>query len=189
MLRTQAACCRNEREPGRTGMAARAAVPAILSLATLAGCALVSATPPQADVVQVRLRAADVLHQVLDLSLCITNPNDNALAFRRVRVALDVAGASIADADTVVPVLLPPHASTLVPVSVVTTALAAGAGLAQVFQTGGIEYRVHGSVQLEGALGITLPFSRKGRLDVLSAANLALADPATPRNAACGPSL
>lgn len=159
---------------------------AVLSLAILSGCALITATPPQIEVVQVQVRAGDILHQALDLSLCVTNPNDTELTFRRVRVGLDIAGAPLADGETIVPVRLPPRAATLVPVSVVTTTTSIGTGLAQLLQTGGIDYRVRGSVQLEGPVGLTLPFSRRGRLDVLSAATMALADNAASRGTACG---
>jgi len=73
------------------------------------GCALLSAAPPEVEVAQVELRGATLLDQSLAVALCVTNPNDTALDFRRVRVVVDVAGAPLADTVNGVPVRLPPR--------------------------------------------------------------------------------
>ena len=65
--------------------------------AILAGCALATATPPGVEVARVELRGATPLDQLLGVTLCVTNPNGTELAFRRVRVAVDVAGSPLAD--------------------------------------------------------------------------------------------
>lgn len=143
------------------------------ALAGATGCALATATPPEVEVARVELRAISLLDQALGVSLCVTNPNESTeLAFRRVRVAVDVAGAPLAEGETEAPVRLPPRTSTLVPFAVATTAANLGPQLLGVLRTGAVEYRMRGSVQLAGALAITLPFSRSGRLDLLEAGDL-----------------
>lgn len=60
-------------------------------------------------------------------------------------------------------------ASVLVPFTAGTTARNLGSQLWDVARSGGVEYRLRGSVQLDGPLGISLPFSRTGQLGLLAA--------------------
>lgn len=149
------------------------------------GCTLLMATPPQVEVQQVELRGGGVLDQALAVSLCVTNPNDAELAFRRVVVAVDVSGAPLASSASDYDVRLPPRSSTLVPFTVATTARNLGPQLLGVLRAGSVEYRMHGTVQLAGALAVTLPFSRSGRLDLLAAGGDLLADAAAPQATRC----
>ena len=143
----------------------------ISQLSTLAlavgvtGCALVTATPPSVDVMGIRLVGMGLTEQQLAVTLCVTNPNSKELAFRRVTADLDVAGAPLAAGASDVAVQLPPLSSTTVPFTAVTTVRNLGPQLLAVFRSGAVNYRVHGTVALQGALGITLPFSRSGRFD------------------------
>ncbi len=149
----------------------------------MTACTLLTATPPSVQVVGVELRSADLLEQQLGVTLCVTNPNDSALAFRQVRVAIDIAGAPLANSTSETPVTLPPHASVLIPFAVALTPRNLGSQLLGLVSSGTLEYRLHGSVQLTGSLGITLPFSRAGRLDLASSGAGLLADAATlPEN-------
>ena len=140
-----------------------------LLAALAAGCALATATPPEVEVAAVELRGLGLLDQALGVTLCVSNPNDAELSFRRVTVALEVAGAPLAESASETPVRLPPRSSVLVPFTVATTVRNIGPQLLDVVSTGGVDYRVRGRVQLDGALPITLPFSRGGRLDLLAA--------------------
>lgn len=149
------------------------------------GCALLTATPPQVAVQRVELRGGGLLDQVLAVSLCVTNPNEAELAFRRIAVAVDVSGAPLADSASDSAVRLPPRSSVLVPFTVMATARNLGPQLLGVLRTGGVDYRMHGTVQLTGALAITLPFSRGGRLDLLTAGGDLLADAAAPTATRC----
>ncbi len=134
-----------------------------------AGCALATATPPRVEVAAIELRGLGLFDQELGVMLCVSNPNDTQLSFRQVAVALEVAGAPLVDSASEVPVRLPPRSSVLVPFTVATTVRNLGLQVLDVVRSGGVEYEVRGRVQLDGALGITLPFSRAGRLDLLAA--------------------
>jgi len=149
------------------------------SLALAAGgCAVLTATPPSVEVQRVELRGVGLLDQSLGVTLCVTNPNDSELDFRRVVVGIDLAGAPLAEGASETPVRLPPHSSTPVPFAVVTTVQNLGPQLLGVLRTGSIAYRLHGSITLTGALAITLPFSRSGRLDLIATGESLLADAA-----------
>ncbi len=160
------------------------------------GCALLGAARPQIEVASVELRRVGLLDQSLRLGLCAYNPNNQEFAFRRIDVALDVADTPLAQGVTDSVVLLPPHQSVLIPFDVATTTRNVPAQLLGTLVAGAVEYRLHGSVQLAGSLGISLPFSREGRLTLLNAApalvvaagQTLLADRAAPGNAGCGSS-
>ncbi len=152
-------------------------------LLSLGGCALGPANPPGVEVQDVRLTGIGGLQQLLAVTLCVTNPNDNEIAFRRVTADLDVAGAPLAAGVSDLSVRLPPHASTLVPFTVTTTVQNLGPQLLGIIQSGVVDYRVHGTVTLQN-FGLTLPYSRAGQLDPLSGGlSLAAAanDPAPSR--------
>ena len=137
---------------------------AALALA-LSGCALANDVPPSIQVINVDLTAIGLMEQRLAIKLCVTNPNANEIAFRRVTANLDLAGAPLAEGMSDVMVRLPPNSSTAVPFTVVTTARNLGRQAIGIFRSGTVGYRVHGVVSLEGALGISLPYSRSGTLD------------------------
>lgn len=153
-----------------------------------AGCALATATPPQVEVATVELRGVGLLDQTLGVTLCVTNPNTSELAFRRIQVAVDAAGSPLAEGVSGTPVRLPPQSSVLVPFTVVSTVRNLGPQLINVLSTGSVDYRVHGSITLD-TLGISVPFSRSGRLGVLKAGRELLADANAPASLRCMPSL
>lgn len=152
------------------------------------GCVLATAAPPQVEVASVRLRDAGLLDQTLDVTLCVTNPNASELAFRRIRVAVEAAGSPLAEGASGAPVRLPPQSSVLVPFTVVSTVRNLGPQLLGVLGTGTVEYRVHGSITL-GTLGLAVPFSRSGRLGLLTAGRELLADAVAPTGLRCMPIL
>ena len=155
--------------------------------ATLSGCALASDTPPSVDVLDVRFVGIGLTEQQLATTLCVTNPNTNEIAFRRMTVALDVSGTLLAAGASDLPVRLPPSSSTAVPFTVVTTVQNLGPQLLGILRSGSLDYRVHGTVSLQGTFGLALPFSRSGRLDPL-AGGLDLASAAgDPTPSRCSP--
>ena len=150
----------------------------------IAGCALATATPPSVEVLAVRLTGIGLPDQQLALTLCVTNPNAGALVFRRVTTDLDVSGLPLATAASDAPVQLPGLSSTIVPFSMTATVQSLGPQLLGIVRSGGVEYRVHGTIALQGMLGIELPYARSGRLDLLTgslALASALSDPAPSR--------
>ena len=132
---------------------------------TVTGCTLASATSPSVDVMDVHLVGLGLTEQQLAVTLCVTNPNKIALDFKRVTADLDVSGTPLASGQSDVAVQLPPLSSTPVPFTVVTTVQNLGSQVLGILNAGSVEYRVHGTVTLTGSLGITLPYSRSGRLD------------------------
>ncbi len=151
------------RRPRILGPARLAAI-----LSALGGCAVASGKPPSVDVLSVRLVGVGLTEQQLSTVLCVSNPDEHELAFRRVTVTLDVSGAPLAEGVSDAAVKLPPLSSTAVPFTVVTTVRSLGPQLLGILQSGRIDYRVHGTVSLQGWLGLTLPFSRSGHLDLLT---------------------
>ncbi len=158
----------------------------LLALAN-GGCTLLTASPPQVQVQSVQLQGLGLLDQALAVTLCVTNTNDAALGFRRVTTALDVAGLPLATGAAEVAVQLPAHAATLVPFAVTTTVRNLGPQLLAVLQSGSVAYRLHGTVQLEGVLPITVPYGRAGRLDVGTIGQALLADAGLPAATDCHP--
>ncbi len=151
--------------------------PAAAALLTIicAGCTLVTATPSQVEVAAVQLRGAGLLDQTLAVTLCVTNPNASELSFRRIAVGLDAEGSPLAEGVSDTAVRLQPGSSVLVPFTVVSTVRNLGPQLLGMVRTRALDYRLHGTVTLD-ALGITVPFSRDGRLDLLTAGPGMLAD-------------
>ncbi len=141
---------------------------ALALVTALGGCALASDAPPSVAVVDVRLTGIGPTEQQLALTLCVTNPNDNEIAFRHVTADLDVSGTRLATGASDLAVRLPSKSSTLVPFAIVTTVQNLGLQLFGIVRDGGIDYRVHGTVTLTGLVGLTLPYSRSGHLDPLS---------------------
>ncbi len=148
------------------------------------GCALATATPPQVEVTAVQVRGIGLLDQTLGVTLCVTNPNNSELAFRRIQVVVDAAGSPVAEGASEAPVRLPPRSSVLVPFTVVSTVRNLVPQLLGVLSSGAVEYRLHGSITLE-TLGITVPFSRSGRFGLLAAGQELLADAVAPAGLRC----
>ena len=113
----------------------------------------------------VRLAGLGLTEQQFAVTLCLTNPNPNPMAFSRITAALDVAGLPLAEGGSDVPVTLLPHSSVAVPFTVVATVQNLGPQLAGIFRDRGLEYRLHGTVTLAGGLAFTVPYSKAGRLD------------------------
>ena len=164
----------------------RARVVAAAAASLAAGCALITAAPPGVEVAAVELRALGLLDQALGVTLCVTNPNRTELSFRRVSVAVDVGDAPLAAGASDAAVLLPPLTSVLVPFAVTTTVRNLGPQLLAVARSGAVEYRLSGTVTLAGSLPLDLPFSRRGRLDLLTAAPAVLAEAPSPSTRCAG---
>ena len=158
----------------------------LLAPAAVGSCALMTAAPPQVEIRDVRLSGLGVLDQTLAVTLCVTNPNATELDFRSVAVKLDLGGTDFADGASQNPIPLAPHSSREWPFTVATTIRNLGPQLLGILQTGQIDYRLHGTVQLAGGFAMTVPFSRTGRLGLLDAGPGLLADATDPVQTRCG---
>ena len=145
-------------------------LPVVALMLGVDGCTLLTATPPSVEVMDVRLVGIAPMEQQLAVTLCVTNPNGSELAFRHVTAGLDVSGSPLAAGASDLSVRLPPVSSTAVPFTVVTTIQNLGPQLLGIFRTGSVDYRVHGTVTLQGVLGIELPYLRAGRVDPVAGA-------------------
>ncbi|RYF03308.1 MAG: hypothetical protein EOO77_31275 [Oxalobacteraceae bacterium] len=161
--------------PKILGRSIASAAPRMLGWATtmlaafaVSGCAAINTVPPTVSVIDVQLTGLGLLDQQLATTLCVTNPNPTALSFRRVNVAVEVSGLPLAEGISDHAVFLPPNASTVVPFSVASNARNLGAQLLGTVSNGSLNYRVHGSIALDGPIGVTVPFSRSGRVDPLA---------------------
>lgn len=164
------------RTTGRVASAVRKTI----ALATLVvpGCALISTVPPTISVLDVQLTGVSLFDQQLATTLCVTNPNPTALSFRRITVEADTSGLPLVGGMSDNAVFLPPNASTVVPFTVTSTVRNLGGQLLGTVRSGSLEYRVHGSIVFDGPFGLTIPFSRSGRVDPL-AGGFGLFDTAT----------
>jgi len=156
----------------------------VLMASLCSGCAMVTATPPQVEVASVELHSAGLLDQVLGVTLCVTNPNNSELLFRRIAVGVEAEGSPLVEGVSDTAVKLPPLSSVLVPFTVVSTVRNIGPQLLGVLRTGAVDYRLHGTVTLD-TLGIAVPFSRSGRLGLLTGGQQLLADAVAPRTLRC----
>ena len=152
----------------------------------VSGCALASDAPPSVEVMAVRLVGIGLTEQQLAVTLCVTNPNTSEIAFRRVTAGLEVSGAPLADGFSDVAVRLRPSASTVVPFTVVTTVRnLEPPQLLGIVRGGSLDYRIHGTVSLQGAFGLTLPYSRSGRFDPLVNGLSLASTPSDPMPSRC----
>ena len=118
--------------------------------------------------------------------MCATNPNRTELDFQRVQFALNVSGSAFARGTSEAPIRLPPLASTLVPIAIMTTDRNLGGQILSALQTGSIAYALDGNVTLSD-VPVPIPFSRAGTLSLLGAGlQLAVADQ-SPTDTPCGP--
>ena len=96
------------------------------------------------------------------MTLCVTNPNLDALVFRRVTVTLDRAGMKLATGSSVATILVPALSSTRMKLAV----LAVGRDVAR-FDVREVNYRVDGSVALDRVFGLNIPYRHAGHLDAV----------------------
>jgi LEA14-like dessication related protein len=134
--------------------------------ATAAGCAF--PTAPAADGMGVQLSERAVPEQPGSVMLCITNPNPDALVFRRVTITLDRAGMPLAAGSSSAPIVVPALSSTRVPLAVVASERDRPAQRGGSLRPHDVNYRVDGSVALDRAFGLNISYRHSGHLDVVS---------------------
>ena len=155
--------------------------------AALAGCSVITQSPPQIDVADVVLTNIGLLNQSFLVTLCVTNPNPTSIAFHRVTFRIAVADAPLADGVTESDVAIPALASVLMPVAVQTTIRNLPRQLLSTLTTGSVAYRVSGVAQLT-SLPFGVPFSGGGQFSLLQAGEAYAETAASSAATRCRPS-
>jgi LEA14-like dessication related protein len=139
----------------------------LLSIALGAGgCASLAPRlqAPTLNITGVTIGNGNSQEQPVRLSFHATNPNDRAIAVRRIDCNLDVAGKRFASGQTGGPFTLPPlgavdfDLNVTANINTVLSALIGGLG------NRSVDYRVYGKVLLQGGLMRTIPFDQQGNV-------------------------
>ena len=127
------------------------------------GCALVPAfKEPQLDVVDVQLLRGDLLQQELRVRMLVRNPNDRALAVRRVEYEVKVAGEAFAHGESERDFNVPANGETQFDVGVTANAAAMVLRLLGGGRRDAVDYQITGKVTLASGLVRSIPFDEKG---------------------------
>lgn len=132
---------------------------------------------PTADVMGVLPTGLDLTEQRSAVTLCVSNPNPDALVVRQVTVNLDVAGTPLASGSSAAPIRLAPSSSMRVPLTVVRTVRNTDGQMVDASKERPVDYRVRGSVALDGEHGLGVPYRRSGRFYAADASSMADAEP------------
>ena len=141
----------------------------VLSATLLAGCATFRPEAPEVRLAELSIDSIGLFEQRYRLGLRMRNPNDRALDVESLRFDLTLAGRSFADGVTTEGFTLPAGGEERVEV-VVRSDLGSVLDLLSDWVDGerALPYRLSGDARLAGWGGITVPFSRDGRLELPS---------------------
>ena len=164
-------------KPAVTGSPARPlaralALPSLCALAALAGCAALAPKleAPKLAVVGVTLVKGDLLQQRFKARMRVTNPNDRAIAVRRVSCTLEIGGEELgrglSGSAFGIPALGEAEFDMEVTADLAGTVLglldrARGKGLPDT-----LRYRLRGEVKLARGFVRTIPFDESGSLSL-----------------------
>jgi LEA14-like dessication related protein len=139
----------------------------VLSAALLAGCATFRPEAPEVRLADLSIDRIGLFEQRYRLGLRMRNPNDRDLDIESLRFDLALAGRSFADGVSADGFRLPAGGEERVEV-VVTSDLGSVLDLLSDWIDGdrALPYRLSGEARLADWGGITVPFSRDGRLDM-----------------------
>ena len=127
------------------------------------GCALVpSFKEPELDVVDVQMLRGDLLQQELRVRMLVRNPNDRALAVRRIQYEVQVAGEAFAHGESERDFNVPANGETRFDVGVTANAAAAVLRLLSGGRRDAVDYRITGKVTLASGVVRSIPFDEKG---------------------------
>jgi LEA14-like dessication related protein len=136
---------------------------ACLVILLAGGCALAPKfKEPQLDVVDVQLLRGDLLQQELRVRMLVRNPNDRALAVRRVQYEVKVAGEAFAHGQSERDFNVPANGETQFDVGVTANAAAAVLRLLGGGRLDAVDYQITGKVTLASGLVRSIPFDEKG---------------------------
>ncbi|MDZ7788210.1 MAG: LEA type 2 family protein [Halofilum sp. (in: g-proteobacteria)] len=144
----------------------------VLSVTLLAGCATFRPEAPEVRLADLSIDSIGLFEQRYRLGLRMRNPNDRDLDVESLRFDLTLAGRSFAEGVNTEGFRLPANGEERVEV-VVTSDLGSVLDLLSDWIDGNraLPYRLSGDARLAGWGGITVPFSRDGRLELPRGSN------------------
>ena len=139
----------------------------LLSTTLLAGCATLRPEAPEVRLADLSIESIGLFEQRYRLGLRMRNPNDRDLDVESLRFDLALAGRSFAEGVNTEGFSLAANGEERVEV-VVTSDLGSVLDLLSDWVDGNraLPYRLSGEARLARWGGITVPFSRDGRLDL-----------------------
>jgi LEA14-like dessication related protein len=127
------------------------------------GCALAPKfKEPQLDVLDVQMLRGDLLQQELRVRMLVRNPNDRALAVRRIQYEVQVAGEAFAHGQSERDFNVPANGEAEFDVGVTANAAAMVLRLLGGGRRDAVDYRITGKVTLASGLVRSIPFDEKG---------------------------
>jgi LEA14-like dessication related protein len=144
----------------------KAWVTAVLTMATLSGCASLAPhlVAPEVTLTTVRFEGGSLQRQQLQLTAHVYNPNDRAIAVESMTADIELSGMAFASGQTEAPFLLPAQGAYDVVLDVTADMGSGLIALAGRMSHRDLPYRVHGEVHLQRGLVRLLHFSHQGSL-------------------------
>jgi LEA14-like dessication related protein len=138
--------------------------PAVCLVVLLAGgCVLAPGfKEPELDVIDVQLLRGDLLQQELRVRMLVRNPNDRALAVRRVQYEVKVAGEAFATGESGRDFSIPANGETQFDVGVTANVAALVLRLLSGGRRDAVDFRITGKVTLARGLVRTIPLDEEG---------------------------
>lgn len=127
------------------------------------GCALAPKfKEPELDVVDVQMLRGDLLQQELRVRMLVRNPNDRALAVRRIQYEVQVAGEAFAHGESERDFNVPANGEAEFDVGVTANAAATVLRLLGGGRRDAVDYRITGKVTLATGMVRSIPFDEEG---------------------------
>jgi LEA14-like dessication related protein len=135
-------------------------------VASLSGCAtlLPKLEPPRLTLQAVTINAISPTQQQLRLRVHAENPNARAITARLIECTLEVAGARVAQGATTAVVSLPAQGATDFDVDVTADLSQALLLMTSALGHHSVDYRIYGTVHLQGGILSRVPFDQRGRV-------------------------
>ncbi len=140
---------------------------ALLPLIFLAGCAGVTLERPlQIHLVDVVPQDMTLLEQRMRILVRIRNPNNQPVAIGGLRFSLSLNKVRLLEALSNKKVEIPRLGEAVTSVSATTTTLTLIRQVLEIDPDKPINYRIEGTVFLEGVFGSQIPFKNEGRINL-----------------------
>ncbi len=137
-----------------------------LSVLVLSACASmidrIVPEPPDVSLVGIELVEASLLRQSFNLTLNLSNPNDQTINIQNTEFSAIINGEEFASGVSTQPISLPPFGDSTVAVRVNSGLLKILENLSRL-SSDGLNYTLEGSVKIEG-FPVRIPFERTGTL-------------------------